>query len=116
MAFATVFRDINGVYPSNLNVDIQTLLKLHNFDFNKITLKSTTGHGNYYERPLLHKLRYLAIIETHYLLELYDIYYDKLMERFNLACEMNLNLIRNCKNDEKLNKLYQVRVPLGFKS
>ena len=59
-------------------------------------------------RPLSSKAKYQALNQTAYLIDLYNIYYERIFEKYSQGCDLYVNIIKNCESDAKVNSFHQV--------
>ena len=100
VAYSTIYRDLNGTYPSKIS-NLDDLIKMFVPESEKNVYNSNQRDFDWSIRPLPNKLKYIAIRETTYLLDLYQKLNSKLLERFNKGCTLYLNVVKNCENEEK---------------
>lgn len=105
VADATCYRDAHGSYPRN----IKCAEMLINENLPHFSHKlSKINEIDWLKRPIGIEAKYVILSETYYLLDLFDVLNFKLIERFKKGCELNMNLVRNCNKQEKLNEYYRV--------
>jgi hypothetical protein len=105
VADVTFYRDAHGAYPRSTKSPeklINDYLPQYSHKLAKLNAV------DWLKRPLGIDTKYMILSQTHCLLDLYDVLHFKLLERFTIGCELNLNLVKNCSNQNKLQQYNQV--------
>ena len=64
------------------------------------------------KRPLNTKSKYTVLRETSYLIDLYHAFYEQIFEKYSKGCDLYLNIVKNCENEEILDQFYKVNLIL----